>query len=188
MKNTLTKLNNLSLLSALLSIFIGLSMPAYCEVISASKSGFIVENTITTSATKEATWRALVNNVNDWWPKDHTWWGETSTLSIDPTAGGCFCEFNNDKSAEHLRVTFVDPNKSMRLTGGLGPLQGLGMYGALSFTLTQEQGVTSVAMRYHVQAYYEDDLPGLARIVDQVQALQLNGLKSFLTPKDQESD
>jgi hypothetical protein len=36
-------------------------------------------------------------------------------------------------------VVFVDPGHVLRMTGGLGPLQGMGIYGALDFSFTANE-------------------------------------------------
>ena len=53
------------------------------EVILIAETGFIVENKIQLSSDRRTTWRIFTQQVNDWWPADHTWWGESSTLTID---------------------------------------------------------------------------------------------------------
>jgi len=109
------------------------TISAYCEVLLIAKTGFIVKNKIQVNSDRKVSWRIFTQQVGQWWPSDHTWWGETSTLTIDNYAGGCFCEKNENKSAEHMRISFVDPGKLMLMTGGLGPLQGMGMFGALEW-------------------------------------------------------
>ena len=37
------------------------------------------------------------------------------------------------RSAEHMRIGFVDPGVQLRMLGGLGPLQGMGLHGALDW-------------------------------------------------------
>lgn len=61
---------------------------AHAEVTDAAADGFTVENSRTAPVGAIVAWKALVEDVNRWWPKDHTWWGEASTLSIEPRAGG----------------------------------------------------------------------------------------------------
>ena len=64
--------------------------------------------------------------------EDHTWWGRASRLSIDARAGGCFCEIAGKRQAQHMQVVFADPGKLLRMSGGLGPLQGMGLSGVLA--------------------------------------------------------
>lgn len=56
------------------------------KVDAVSDHGFIIENAIETDASVPQSWRALVSNVDAWWPKDHSWW--RGTFSIDAAAGG----------------------------------------------------------------------------------------------------
>jgi uncharacterized protein YndB with AHSA1/START domain len=154
---------------------------AHAEVKDAAASGFTLENTIQVSADVQTAWRALVDDVGEWWPRDHTWWGEESVLAIDARAGGCFCERNGAQQAQHLLVAFVDPGKLLRMTGGLGPLQGIGLHGVLEFRLAPaEGGGTTITLFYRAGGYTPDDLAQFAPIVDQVQAQQLGALGAFL--------
>ncbi len=156
------------------------------EVLLIAETGFIIENSILVKSNRESTWRAFTQQVGQWWPADHTYWGDSSSLTIDNFAGGCFCEKNGDKSAEHMRISFVDPLSLMRMTGGLGPLQGMGMYGALEWVFeTNEQG-TKVTMTYRVNGINADGFEQLAPIVDRVQALQLGGLENLLQDEIQQ--
>ena len=79
-----------------------------------------------------------------------------------------------------MRIAFVDPNKIMRMTGGLGPLQGMGMYGALEWTFTAMDQGTEITMSYRVNGINPDGFAELAPIVDRVQAIQLGGLENLL--------
>ena len=66
------------------------------------------------------------------------------------------------------------------MTGGLGPLQGMGMYGALDWVFESNDLGTQVTMTYRVNGISEGGFAELAPIVDQVQGLQLGGLKTLL--------
>lgn len=146
----------------------------------ARAGGFTVENTEVVPVGADAAWKALVEDVDRWWPKDHSWWGTGSKLSIDARAGGCFCELAGTRQAQHMAVVFVDPGKTLRMTGGLGPLQGMGLSGALEFRLTPEGDGTRITMFYRAGGYTPDDLSKFAPVVDKVQAQQLRGLADFL--------
>jgi uncharacterized protein YndB with AHSA1/START domain len=150
----------------------------------ATPGGFTVENAIHVPVDAPTAWKALVNDVGRWWPRDHTWWGEKGELTIEARAGGCFCERNGEQQALHMLVTFVDPGQRLRLTGGLGPLQGMGLHGALEFRLEPAKGGgTSITMFYRAGGYTPDDLSKFAPVVDSVQALQIGGLAKYLQKK-----
>ncbi|MBT2748883.1 MULTISPECIES: SRPBCC domain-containing protein [unclassified Lysobacter] len=146
-------------------------------------NGFTIENEQTVAADPATVWKALVGDVDRWWPKDHTWWGAASTLSIDPRAGGCFCEIGRDgkQQALHMTVSFVDPGKTLRLLGGLGPLQGMGLSGAMEFRLSAaKDGGTRIVLYYRAGGYSPDDLSKFVPVIDKVQGLQLGGLADYL--------
>jgi hypothetical protein len=153
---------------------------AAAEVKDASAQGFTTENVEVVPAAPAAAWRALVNDVNAWWPRDHVWWND-STLSIDPRAGGCFCEIDGRRQARHLEVVFVDSEKTLRLSGALGPLQGMGLNGVVEFRLTPaDGGGTRIVMMLRAGGYTPDDLRTLAPVVDRVNRQQLGALAAHL--------
>lgn len=157
------------------------SLWAEPKVSHVSEFGFIVENQVEIAKPADKVWQALVNDVDKWWPKDHTWWGTTSTLSIESVAGGCFCEKVDDKSAEHMRIAFVDPHKLLRMAGGLGPLQGMGMHGALDWKFENTDKGTSITLTYRVSGIDPNGYENLAPIVAKVQGMQLQGLANYLS-------
>ena len=79
-----------------------------------------------------------------------------------------------------MSVTFVDPGKLMRMTGGLGPLQGMGLHGALEWRFVEENGGTRITLWYRAGGYAPDDLTKFVPVVDKVQGLQLGGLAEHL--------
>ena len=158
--------------------------PSVAAVKDQSAAGFTLENEAVVAADADTAWNALVDDVDRWWPKDHTWWGAESKLSIDARAGGCFCEIDGDRQAQHLQVVFTDPGKLLRMTGGLGPLQGMGLHGVLEFRLEPVQGpdgderreMTRIVLHYRAGGYAPDHIGAFAAVVDGVQATQLKGL------------
>ncbi|MFC6185677.1 SRPBCC family protein [Pseudoxanthomonas japonensis] len=168
------------LLGIVLLAVTALAAPAHAEVRDAKPDGFTVENSVWVPATPQVAYAALVNDVGRWWPADHTWWGDASKLSISDKAGGCFCELNGAQQAWHMTVTFTDPGKLLRMTGGLGPLQGMGLHGALEWRFVDEKGGTRITLWYRVGGYTPDDLGKFAPVVDKVQGVQLGGLAAFL--------
>ncbi len=161
-----------------------LASPAGAAVKDQSAAGFTLENEAVVAVDAATAWDALVDDVDRWWPKDHTWWGAESKLSIDARAGGCFCEIDGQRQAQHLEVVFIDPGKLLRMTGGLGPLQGMGLHGVLEFRLEPVQGpdgderrdMTRIVLHYRAGGYAPDHIGAFAPVVDRVQATQLKGL------------
>jgi hypothetical protein len=106
---------------------------------------------------------------------------------IDARAGGCFCEMAQDRQAQHMQVVFVEPPKLLRMTGGLGPLQGMGLTGVLEWRMAAIPNGTRITLWYRAGGYAPDDLGKLAAVVDGVQALQLGGLGNYLRSRARES-
>ncbi|RDV26119.1 SRPBCC domain-containing protein [Alteromonas aestuariivivens] len=161
-----------------LSCMMLLAGPAWSELVAVSPSGFIIKNRFETTHSAEAIWAALVNDIDQWWPKDHSWW--QGTFSIDAVAGGCFCELSDNRSAEHMRISFVEPHQRLLMTGGLGPLQGMGIYGALNWQIIPLVEGSEVTLTYQVHGYSPQGFEQLAPVVDKVQHQQLSALKHFL--------
>lgn len=154
------------------------------EVQYATDAGFYLEVSRDVSASPEDAYAQFLR-IGEWWNSDHTWFGDARNLSIDAEAGGCFCEREGDKSALHMLVTFVDPGKAVHLVGGLGPLQGLALHGAMVWQFEPlPDGGTRINHSYRVIGYYPQGLDGLARVVDQVQTGQLERLQAKLGKAD----
>ncbi len=168
-------MKGLSQVSILLLLL--LSGQVNSEVIHSSDAGFELKMAVSVPATPEQAYKRFVD-IGSWWSGEHTWWGKSANLSLQPKAGGCFCEREGDKSVQHLVVAFVEPGREVRLLGGLGPLQQMGLSGVLTFKfIPVSDNETRIVQIYRVSGYDPNGLKGLAPIVDQVQTLQLNRLR-----------
>ena len=156
---------------------------AGADVLDASPTGFTLENSRDVDVDATTIWSALIDEVDRWWPKDHTWWGVESRLTIDPRAGGCFCEAAGERYARHMAIVFVEPPRLLRMVGGLGPLQGMGVDGVMEWRITSVEGGTRITLHYRAGGYTPDNLGEFAPVVDQVQAVQLGGLADFVAGK-----
>jgi uncharacterized protein YndB with AHSA1/START domain len=154
---------------------------AGASVLDSSAAGFTVENTVVVPVKPDQAWTALVEKVDAWWPKDHSWFGKDGKFSIDARAGGCFCEAAGKRQAQHMTVSFVDPGRLLRMLGGLGPLQGLGLSGAMDWRLEPADAGTKITLHYVAGGYTSTDLVKFAPIVDQVQGQQLAALAAYLS-------
>ncbi|MEW6599087.1 MAG: ATPase [Pseudomonadota bacterium] len=141
---------------------------AQAEVKAMTPQGFEVVETATAKASPDKVFAAIVR-VQDWWNSEHTYSGSAANLSIEPKPGGCFCEKLPGGGVEHLRVAFVKPGAILRLRGALGPLQGEGVDGALTFALVPDgAGGTKLSLSYIVGGYLRKGSEAWAPIVDQV--------------------
>ena len=160
---------------------IALSVLLAGDVIEQAANGFTSRNSASMSAPIDEVFDALANELPAWWDVAHTYTGDARNLSLNATAGGCFCEqLPGGGSVQHLEVVYVEPDRILRFRGGLGPLQALGVDGSLTFSLEPAADETQVTLTYAVGGYYPGGLDTLAAPVDSVLKGQLASLKSFV--------
>ncbi len=160
-------------------LFIAAS-PATAEVNSSSPAGFEVQNRVTVAVSPADAYAAL-DRVAEWWNPEHTYSGKAANLSLDPRAGGCFCEkLDGGGTIEHLRVVYAQPGQMLRLQGGLGPLQAQAVTGTLTWALKPVGKGVEISQTYVVGGYIPGGAEKLAPIVDKVLAEQLRRLQQKL--------
>jgi hypothetical protein len=159
---------------ALLPILLALPAAVPAAVVASGPGGFVIREEVVYAGTPAAAWQRLVR-PRDWWDPEHTYSHDASRLTLTLKSGGCWCERLGDGGfVRHLEVLYVAPGKALRLGGGLGPLQRMGVSGALSFTLAADApGTTRVVAEYAVSGYAPAGLAELAVAVDEVLGAQL---------------
>lgn len=175
-------------LAALAAVMLG-GVPyeaAQGEVVAKSPAGFALKFSADAAAPKDEVWKALIA-PNRWWNGEHTYSGKAENLYLDAQATGFFCEKlprpadapdgQRMGSVEHMHVVYADPQRGvLRMTGGLGPLQGEAVDGVLTITLKQVHGGTRIEWTYVVGGFWQLDPEELAPIVDRVLGEQLGRL------------
>lgn len=167
------------------------SAPAAAEIVARTDSGFTVRAVAEVAASPEETWKELVHPA-DWWDGEHTFSGKAANLSLDPVAGGCFCETlppaegapkgTKPGGVEHMRVIYVQPGFALRMIGALGPLQSEAVNATLTVTLKSTGKGTRILWEYVVGGYMRYPQDKIAPAVDQVIGAQLSGLALKLGP------
>jgi len=151
------------------------------QVINSADNGFTIEIEKHVAVDHKAAYAQFIK-INEWWIADHTWFGRAENLNIEEIVGGCFCEIAGDKQALHMTVSFVNPNREVRMIGGLGPLQMMGVNGGMSWKFEQlKDGTTKIIHHYQVSGYAKGGLGKLATIVDSVQSSQVEALVAKLS-------
>ena len=146
------------------------------EVIDNDKHGFSIKIETVVKADAATSYQQFLR-IGEWWDADHTWFGQSENLSIIPRVGACFCEISGDKEVLHMTVSFVNPNNEIRMIGGLGPLQMLGVHGGMSWKFEEiSPAETKIIHQYQVTGFATDGLDKLAPIVDSVQTIQVKAL------------
>lgn len=154
---------------------------ANAEVVDKSPASFSIVIKAETSQSVEKAYQQFLN-VSDWWDEEHSWFGSADNFYLEPKAGGCFCEVDGERQVQHMVVSYIEPNKEVRMLGGLGPLQMMAVNGAMSWSFKElESGKTLITHSYTVTGYYKEGLDTLAPIVDAVQTGQVKRLVELLS-------
>ncbi len=179
--------------AALGAAALGTSMAGQAEVVETREDGFVTKDTAFVAASPKETWLALIS-PSGWWSSQHTWSADAANLRLTPQAGGCFCEkipeivtpdsFTLEGSVEHMRVIQAYPERVLRMTGALGPLQSEPVAGILTIVLTEvetpEGMATRIVWEYNVGGSMRYEVPVISKAVDGVMSLQLAGLAEKL--------
>lgn len=165
------------LFSAAVALLTLSAVPALAEVKSATPGGFEVGGSVTISAPPARVW-AVLSAPDSWWSRDHRWFSG-STLSLELTPGGCWCETAADgRAARHMETILVDPGAKLILQGVLGPLIDQGVTGSAVFDLKAEGEGSVLTWSYSVGGYTPGGLEPWARPVDGVLSAQIASLKA----------
>jgi Polyketide cyclase / dehydrase and lipid transport len=152
---------------------------ARAEVTDKSTAGFEVTEKATIAAPAAQVYAALLT-PGAWWSSQHSWSGKASNLSIDLVAG-CFCEKLPKGFVRHMSVVFADGATTLRLFGGLGPLQFTGAAGHLAYVLKPAGDKTELTLTYDVGGYAKGGLAEKwAAPVDGVLGEAVGRLKTYV--------
>jgi uncharacterized protein YndB with AHSA1/START domain len=150
---------------------------ARAEVTDKSAAGFEVVEKATIAAPPAKVWDALMR-PDKWWSSRHSWSGDAKNLYFDPS--GCFCERLKRGAVRHMTIVYNDGATTLRLNGGLGPMQFTGAGGNLGITLKDNGGKTDLVLTYDVGGYAKGGLAEtLAAPVDGVLGEQVARLKKL---------
>jgi len=153
--------------------------PASAEVLSASPTGFEVQEVVNLVVPQPSAYAAF-GQVGQWWNKEHTYSGEASRMSLQLRPGGCFCEpLEGGGGVEHMRVTYLKPGEQIVLTGSLGPLLYQATAGVMDVRFERIAGGTRVTLNYRAAGFAKGDGDKMAPLVDQVLADQMKRYRTY---------
>jgi len=166
-------------LLVLIAVFATWAPAASAELLAAAPGGFNLKVVTTTRADRGLAYEAFAR-IGEWWNPSHTYTGNAGHLSLDLRPGGAFLEVTADGVfVKHMEVVYASPGKEIRLLGGLGPMQPMGLHGAMSIQFETIDAGTRVTMIYNVSGYAPAGLEGLASVVDRVQTDQMQRHAAF---------
>lgn len=153
---------------------------ARAEVVGATASGFELKQTVHIAVSAGRAYAALVQPTL-WWSPSHTFSGSASNLSIDPRAGGCFCEaMPNGGSVQHMTVVAALPGQELTMRGAMGPFQGRGVDGAADLSLKPAGDGVDLTLTFEMGGYMSEGMAAWAPRADAMWASQLARLKRYL--------
>lgn len=164
----------------LLSFFSGL---ASAEVSESDASSFTLSYRIVVPVGNDVSYREILHPAR-WWSSEHTWSGDAKNLSVEPRAGGCWCERWKDGEVEHARVVYIARNKRLRISGGIGPLQAMPVTALMDFAITPGKDGSQIDVTYRVAGPASAALDKIAPAVDGVLDAQMDNLRSRLLKLD----
>jgi uncharacterized protein YndB with AHSA1/START domain len=165
------------------AVILLISAEIFATVTDSSFYGFTIKHELVIHTSSDSLFTTFTD-IGRWWDSDHTYSGKAANMSLEPFAGGCFCEIlGNGGGVHHMTVLYVDPGKIIRLEGGLGPLQSMAVNGIMTVTFTKIQEGTKLAITYTVGGYTPGGLSKIALAVDNVLGLQVSRLKELAQQK-----
>lgn len=149
--------------------------PGHADVVAKAPDCMVIQIKGEVALDRDAAWARLLD-IGSWWSGAHTYSGDAANMKLDAMAGGCWCELWAGGEVEHGRVVMVMPMSVVRLETALGPLQEMGVTGAMTLTLSDgAAGGTALTLDYKVAGSSLSGLDGLADVVDQVLSEQVAG-------------
>lgn len=153
---------------------------AEAAVVEATANGFQLKITADIQAPPSKVYEALLQPAR-WWNADHTFSGSAANLTLEPRAGGCFCEsLPGGGSVRHLEITSVMPGRSLVLRGALGPFQAMGVEGALTLAVAPKDQGASLTLTHTIGGFVPGGLTDWAPRADAMLGEQVARLKKLL--------
>lgn len=166
-------------LPLLVLAFAAFPISAHAEVKESGADHLLIVDARTVHASPNKVYTALID-IGHWWNSEHTYSGDATNLSMQSTAGGCFCERWGTQSVAHGRVIWANPGHLLRLDTALGPLQSMAVQGVMTFALKPSGDGTALQFEYRVNGSGSSGLDKLAPSVDGVLMEQLQRLQSYV--------
>ena len=149
------------------------------EVIATGENGMQIRIVRRVAKPSTEVYDSIVGKIGKWWSSGHTWSGDASNLSIDLQRAAMIEALPEGGFCRHLEVVFHQPGKTLRLRGGLGPLQEMGLNGALTINTSAKDDGTEVVLIYNISGFSPGGFAPLGPLVDGVLTEQVDRLVRF---------
>ena len=148
------------------------------EVVSTGPQGFRLRISQQVAAPPEAVFKAI-GDIGHWWSDAHTYSGKATNMTMPLVPNACFCESLPGGGVRHGVVNLVIPDRQVRVSAALGPLQDEGVSAALFFNLVPKDGGTALNVTYNVGGA-RAEMVAAAPIIDGVISEAARRLKSYV--------
>lgn len=147
---------------------------AHAQVAAVGENGFQIRAAREVEKPAGEVFAAFEKEIGQWWSSSHSWSGDASNLRFDLEQGALIEKLPDGGFCRHLEIVYYEPGKAMRLSGGLGPLLGLGLHGVMSLTVSEAGETSRVELSYNVSGFIPGGFEQLAPAVDGVLNEQLD--------------
>ncbi len=159
-----------------------LATVANAKVVAKSATGFVVEHQVELRTDAKSAYDAFTK-IGAWWASSHSFSGDAKNITIDTAPGGCWCEaLPNGGFVRHMDIVHAAPGAMLVFTGGLGPLQFMGVAGSMTvkFQTAKNVDITTMTLRYDVGGRDDKNFEGISKAVDGVLSEQIAHYKNFV--------
>ena len=112
----------------------------HAQIKESSTNVFLIQSSRMVDLTADKAYAAFVNDFSKWYDASHSYSGKPENLSLDLKRHCMLEKLDDGGFVRHMEIVFHQPGKMFRMTGGLGPLQGMGVSGAMTFCLPGNRG------------------------------------------------
>lgn len=165
-----------------LASLLALTTTADAKVLAKGPTGFVVEHQLELKTDAKAAYDAFTN-IGAWWNSSHSFSGDAKNITIDTKPGGCWCEtLPAGGFVKHMDVVHAAPGTMLVFSGGLGPLQFMGVAGSMtvSFQTAKNANITTVTLRYDVGGRDDKNFEDISKAVDGVLNEQFTRYGNFV--------
>ncbi len=154
---------------------------AHAAVVDQWDTGFTTKTVVEAGVRADRAYQGL-GEIGRWWSNDHTYSGKASNITLELKPGACMCEALPGGGVAHGIVVLAWPAQgTLRLDGAFGPLQEMGVSGAMTFVVKPKgAGRAEITQTYTVGGGKPGTAKQLAAIVGQVVGEQLRRYGRYL--------
>ena len=144
-----------------------------------SSTGFLIEIEHQLDVDAKTAYSKLIDDFSKWYDASHSYSGKAENLSLDLKRHCMYEQLEKGGYVRHMEIVFHQPGKQLRMTGGLGPLQGMGVSGAMTWQFSESDGKAKVKMSYAVSGADYLQLDKIAIPVERVLSDQVTRFKNW---------